>query len=239
MKKLLLLSALVFILASCKKDQIPNDQPDDVFNDENWIRLRIPSGGELRGVAGSIDDTLVVTSNYDTYIITENGTKFTKTSRNLNYIPTLFTRRDTIFALVAQGYEPSTKRHFVSTPSYYSTDKGITWNFAIADYKIAPVTLGLVKTKNNTTYEINYRSGADKNGNGNNWVLRSTIKRIVNGNAMIFKHPIRNEQANNLYLDKNDRLYIPTGGSFSDSEVYIGASLAAPAYLYVSKQPVD
>ena len=238
MNRLFLFSALALLFTACKKDQVSENKLDDTFNDDNWLRLRIPSGGELKAVAGSIDDTLVVSTLYDTYIVTENGTKYLRTTKNLNHTPGLLMQKDTVFALSGLGIDVKMNRRYASIPTYFTLDKGLTWHNAIDHSKLAPMLLGVVTSRNHTTYELNYHSGPDNNGNGSNYVLRTTISKMENGITSQFDHPVKEQQPINLYLDDKERMYIATGGSISDANVYIGASVTEAAYLYISKQPI-
>ena len=72
MKKLILIiTAIAFIIASCKKD----NKPETVKNqdDPNWIKLEIANAGEAYAVAGNIDDTLLVTTKAKAYFTTDKG----------------------------------------------------------------------------------------------------------------------------------------------------------------------
>lgn len=237
MKNFILLLVTIVFVISCKKGETNEETDKEIeFSDKHWDRIRIPDGGQLQAVAGDIDDTLLVTTLYNTYIITDKGTKFSLTTKHLNNTPGLYVNRDTILALSGTSYDPKLDQHYASVPSYYTLDKGVTWYHTSRPsfYMLR----GIVKTKKNVTIQLNYHSGADKNGVGNNFVLRTTISKNENGNISLLDHPIKDEQPINLYLDKKERLYIPTGGSFSESGVYMSASIMSPAYLYISKEPV-
>jgi hypothetical protein len=229
---------MVGFMISCKKDETDEEITKETeFVDKNWNRIRIPDGGQIQAVAGNIDDTLIVTTLYNTFFITNKGTNISLTTTHLNNTPGLYVSRDTIYALSGSSYDVKFQKHYASMPSYYTLDKGATWhsvNFRRPLY----ILTGVVTTKNNSTIQLNYHSGADKNGIGTNYVLKTTISKNENGNTSLFDHPIKEEQPINLYLDKKERLYIPTGGSFSENGVYMSASIMSPAYLYISKEPV-
>lgn len=45
----------------------PAFEPETVikFNDPNWLKLEVPAGGIVSAVAGSMEDTLLVTTTYN------------------------------------------------------------------------------------------------------------------------------------------------------------------------------
>jgi hypothetical protein len=240
MRRSLHILILFLLISACKKyDAVDDLTVEPVFNHKDWNRIRIPDGGEIYAVAGSIDDTLLVTTLYNTYMVTDKGTTFTITSLNLNRTPGLLVNRDTIFALGRDYYDVKYEKHYASSSSYYTLNKGLTWNNT--DYKDSFKIMlnGVVTNKKHITYQLNYHSGPDKNGQGKNWVLPTTISTTDDkGRQLTFEHPIKDEQPINLYLDDKERLYITTGGSFSETGVYIGPSGLSPAYVYITKEPV-
>lgn len=239
MNKIPLLLILILLAAACKKDGF-NEKPEEPgFIDENWLRIKLPDGGEALAVAGNIDDTLLVTTLYNTYMVTENGTKFTRTTTHLNTTPGLLVVKDTIFALNGSSYDASFKKHYASSPSFYTLDKGLSWHPDIRNRSSKLMQTGIVTDKKKITYELKYQAGSDQNGQGQNFVLKTGITKTENGQISPFEHPIKDHQPQNLYLDKDDRLYIPTGGSFNYAGVYMGPSALSPAYIYITKQPVS
>lgn len=241
MNKLFPLIVLVFLVVACKKNSPavipPVTEPE--FLDKNWSRIRIPDGGEVFAVAGNLDDTLLVTTLYNTYMVTDNGLTFTKSKEIIPTVPGLLTVQDTIFALTGNYYDAKFEKNYSGGSSYYTLDMGLSWNSSDSKDAGKVMRKGIVTTANNVTYQLTYRTGPDKNGKGTNWVLPTEIIKIDSlGNGAAFAHPVKNEQPLNLYLDKKGRLYIPTGGSFSNTGVYIGPSALKPAYIYISKEAV-
>lgn len=240
MTKKIYLFLLISISAfACKKTSVPaTENPESNYNEKDWMRIKIPSGGEALAIAGSITDTLVVTSLYDTYLITKNGRKVTPTLKNLRTIPGLLSVQDTIYALVAQSFDAKYEKHFTAIASYYTLDKGQNWhNISLFGKSMLN---GVATSSNRTSFNLQYHAGADLNGNHNsNWVLRTTInKTTASGSSTKFTPPIENRQPINLHIDQNNRLYITTGGGFSDAGVYMSPSSQNPAYIYISKDPV-
>ncbi|TKC08625.1 hypothetical protein [Pedobacter frigoris] len=236
MKKIYLLMSFLFFLIACEKnDDSKFVEVETVFDDPDWIRLKVPAGGEIHSVAGSIDDTLLVTTLAKAYF-TADGGKTWKESKNFSgTVPGLLTSKDTIFAFIASGFDPAMGRKYAGSPTSYTLNKGLTWQSYHDGARFIQTGVATSK-KDLTTYRLKYSSGADTEGNGTNWVLRTTIDRIKrNGEASQFEHPVKDHQPLNLHMDSQDKLYISTGGSFSKTGVYVGASVTSPAYVYVSK----
>ncbi len=60
MNRLLLFLPIIVFFASCSKPDPIDDKPEEpVFSNEHWNRIRIPDGGEILAVAGSIHDTFI------------------------------------------------------------------------------------------------------------------------------------------------------------------------------------
>jgi|GEM_PF-3229604 len=226
------------LITSCEKSETSVELSEEsVFINKDWDRIRIPDGGQLQAVAGNIEDTLLVSTLYNTYMVTKNGKTFTLTSKHLNNTPGLYVSQDTIYALFGSSYDVKYEKYYSGGSNYYTVDKGLNWSLANHNRYIRMLN-GVVSTKNNASIQLNYHVGADKKGNGSNFVLRTTISKTENGLTLPFAHPVVDEQPINLYVDENGRLYIPTGGSFSDTGVYRSASIMSPAYLYISKKPI-
>lgn len=123
MKKLLLIiSAIAFIIASCKKD---NKSPV-VTNQEdpNWIKLEIPNGRTAYAIAGNIDDTLLVTTHTKAYFTTDKG-KIWQESKNFNGpIQGLYTNKDTVMSLLLTGGLELEGTLKASVAQFYTLDMG-------------------------------------------------------------------------------------------------------------------
>lgn len=238
MNKCLFYLLIFLFIASCKKSKTYEDSnSQSTFSDLHWDRILIPEGGQVQAVAGNIDDTLLVSTLYNTYLVTNKGKTITRTSTHLNNTPGFYVVGDTIYALSADSYDERFEKHYASIPSYYTINKGVAWHPAYNKNSLFVLT-GEVTTKENITIKLNYHKGSDKNGKGDNFVHRSTISRTENGNITLLDHPIINEQPINLYLDNKERLYILTGGSFSEAGLYISPPARSQAYLYISKKAI-
>lgn len=239
MKNQFLLLLLLLGMLSCKKsDKAEEINKETTFLNDKWDRIRIPDGGQVQAVAGSIDDTLVVSTLYNTYLVTKKGTAFTLTSRHLNNTPGLYVIKDTIYALSGSSYDAKFENHYAGLPSYYTVNKGVTWHPASHKASLY-IQTGVVVSETNVMIKLNYHVGADKNGKGSNFVLKTSITtKQENGETFLLDHPVVDEQPINLHLDEKDRLYILTGGSFNEAGVYLSPSISSPAYIYITKDSI-
>ncbi|MGN8069199.1 hypothetical protein [Mucilaginibacter sp. 22184] len=158
MKKLtLIITAIAFIVVSCKKDNkspVVTNQPDP-----NWIRLEIPNGKAAYAVAGNIDDTLLVTTWTKAYFTADQG-KTWQESKNFNGpIQGLYTNKDTVMSLLLAGGLGLEGTLKASVAQFYSLDMGKSWNrylnYQRAQKIIMPI--GIVQSaQNKTTYQLKY-----------------------------------------------------------------------------------
>jgi hypothetical protein len=240
MKKVLLLLTCIIFAASCKDKNLVHGIPTSPeILDKDWDRIRIPDGGTALAVIGSIDDTLLVTTLYHTYVIADKGNSIMRTKTVINTTPGLTVVQDTIYAFSGEGYDPNSKTKFAGIPTRYTIDKGLTWHFFTSKPSISKVEIGRVTTKNNITYELDYHTGPDRNGEGDSYIHQTTINKVENGVKSVLKHPIKDAQPSNLYLDSKERLYITSGNTIHATGVVIGNPTSAPAYIYISKVPIS
>lgn len=232
---------LVVAVTGCKKSNTKNEiMKEEVFNDPNWIQIKIPNAGEVNAIAGSIDDTLLVTTRTKAFFTTNKGATWQE-SKNFNgSAPGLLVVKDTIYALVASASDAKYEKTYASLSQYYTLDKGKSWNNSAYQNLYKSMQTGIATSKDGSTFKLNYHTGSDKNGKGNNYVLQTTITRTDRlGNTQSFSYPTK-RQPLNLFVDKQDRLYIPTsGGYFTDAGVLFSSSMSDPAYIYISKKAVS
>jgi hypothetical protein len=238
MNKICILWLAALFAFSCKKTSTPVENPENNYNEQEWMRIQIPGGAEASALAGSITDTLVVAGRYNIYLVTENGSRVTPVSKSLNHIPGLLTVKDTIFALSGESYDAKFEKHYAAIGTYYTLDKGKNWVPTHRPHMF--MVNGEASNTDQTQFKLQYRAGADLNGDkSNNWVLQTyIIKTTASGTTTKFTPPIENRQPLNLHIDKHNRLYIATGGRFSEAGVYMPAISQSPAYIYVSKNAV-
>ena len=235
MKKLvLIITAISFIIASCKKD---NKSPI-VTNQEdpNWIKLEIPNGNVAYAVAGNIDDTLLVTTYTKAYFTTDKG-KTWQESKNFNGpIQGLYTNKDTVMSLLLTGGLELEGTAKASVAEYYTLDMGKSWNRYL-DYQRAQniiKPIGIVQSaQNKVTYELKYNTKpVSANSNAYTHGPTSILK---DGKSLDIPFKVRIE---NLYMDGNDRLYVAASGGVYDQEkdTFIFKEGNTPAVVYVSRK---
>ncbi|SDP25692.1 hypothetical protein SAMN05428975_0889 [Mucilaginibacter sp. OK268] len=235
MKKLLLIiSAIAFIIASCKKD---NKSPV-VTNQEdpNWIKLEIPNGRTAYAIAGNIDDTLLVTTHTKAYFTTDKG-KSWQESKNFNGpIQGLYTNKDTVMSLLLTGGLELEGTLKASVAQFYTLDMGKNWNRYL-DYQRAQKIskpIGIVQSaQNKVIYELKYNT-KPVSTNSNAYTHRPTTI-LREGNTLDFPFNARIE---NLYMDSNDRLYVAASGGIYNKEkdTFTFNGDNTPAVIYVSRK---
>ncbi len=237
---ILLLFLLTTVIGCKKKDVTTEATKEEVFNDPNWIQIKVPNAGEINAVAGSIDDTLLITTRTKALFTTNKGTTWQESKNFSGTVPGLLVVKDTIYALIASGSDAKYEKTFASLSQYYTLNKGVSWNNSAYQNLYKSTQIGISTSKDGSVFKLNYHTGADKNGKGNSNVLQTIITRTDrSGNPQSFIYPTK-RQPLNLFIDKQDRLYIPTsGGYFTDAGVLYASSVSDPAYIYVSKKAVS
>ncbi|RYE22273.1 MAG: hypothetical protein EOP42_24645 [Sphingobacteriaceae bacterium] len=241
MNKFVIFILVLCFATSCSKKEVTKEPlQDQVFNDPNWIQLKIPNAGEVNAVAGSINDTLLVTTRTKALFTSDKGVTWQE-SKNFNGpTPGLLAVKDTIYALIASASDAKYEKTYASLSQYYTLNTGLSWNNSAYQNLHKSMQTGIVTAKDGSTFKLNYHTGSDKSGKGNNYVLQTTISKTDQlGNTQSFTYPIK-RQPLNLFLDKQDRLYIATsGGYFTDAGVLFGPSMFDPAYIYISKNAIS
>ena len=100
MKHVVILLLLCPLLTSCEDDET-NAPPDQDLQD--WTTLIIPNGREAYAIAGSIDDTLLVTTMMSAYYTTDGGDTWQESPDFQGLVPDVVERNDTVYALRAFG----------------------------------------------------------------------------------------------------------------------------------------
>jgi len=235
MKKLILIiTAICFIIASCKKD---NKSPV-VTNQEdpNWIKLEIPNGRVAYAVAGNIDDTLLVTTWTKAYFTTDKG-KTWQESKNFNGpIQGLYTNKDTVMSLLLTSGLELEGTLKASVVQFYTLDMGKTWNRYL-DYRRAQKIskpIGIVQSmQNKVTYTLKYNT-KPVSANSNAYIHGPTTI-LRDGKSLDLPFKVRIE---NLYVDSNDHLYVAARGGVYNQEkdTFTDNSDNTPAIIYVSRK---
>jgi hypothetical protein len=234
MKKLILvITAISFIIISCKKDKSPVVTNQE---DPNWIKLEVPNGITAYAVAGNIDDTLLVTTYTKAYFTVDKG-KSWQESKNFNGpIRGLYTNKDTVMSLLLTGGLELEGTAKASVAEYYTLDMGKSWNRYL-DYQRAEKIskpIGIVQsTQNKVTYVLKYNT-KPVSANSNAYTHGPTAI-LRDGKSIYLPFQVRIE---NLYLDNNDRLYVAASGGVYDKEkdTFTFNEGNTPAVIYVSRK---
>lgn len=238
--KLLKTIAVMMVLSSCAKKELPDVPP--TFNDPNWTRIEIVDGREAHAIYGNIDDTLMVSTLTEIYQTTDKGKTWKRTKVNNQPIYGFLSVRDTIFALQSNSLLKDKIRQATFSQSF-SLDKGFTWDwcskFGISEQRsqeFATVSLDnqiKIKLKEN----IEPFNGGPANGSG--YVLKSDIEVFEHGFSKILPVPFDN-QITNLHVDGAGRLYVSATRAIHDKKTgkYVSTEKNQPAIIYISKKNV-
>ncbi len=238
--KLLKTIAVMMILSSCAKKEVPDVPP--TFNDPNWTRIEIADGREAHAIYGNIDDTLMVSTLTEIYQTTDKGKTWRRTKVNHQPIYGFLSVRDTIFALQSNSLLKDKIRQATFSQSF-SLDKGFTWDwcskFGISEQRsqeFATITLDnqiKIKLKEN----IEPFNGGPANGSG--YVLKSDVEVFEHGFSKILPVPFDN-QITNLHVDQSGRLYVSATRAIHDKKTgkYVSTEKNQPAIIYISKKNV-
>ncbi|CAH0149702.1 hypothetical protein SRABI27_03300 [Pedobacter sp. Bi27] len=232
--------ALMMVLSSCAKKEVPEVPP--TFNNPNWTRIEIANGREAHAVYGSIDDTLMVSTLTEIYQTTDKGKTWQKTKVNHQPIYGFLAVKDTIFALQSNSLRTKENLQLATFSQYFSLDKGFTWDwcskFNISEQRFqefATVYLDdQVKVKLKENLEPIVGSSMSS------YVLKSDIEVFKNGFSEILKVPFEN-QINNVHVDKSGKLYVSAGRGIHDKKTgkYLSAEKSEAAIIYISKKNVQ
>jgi hypothetical protein len=235
MKKLILVvTAISFIIVSCKKDKSPVVTNQE---DPNWIKLEIPNGSAAYAVVGNIEDTLLVTTLTKAYFTTDKG-KTWQGSKNFNGpIKGLYTNKDTVMSLLLTGGLELEGTAKASVAEYYTLDMGKSWKRYLDYLRAEKISkpIGIVQSaQNKVTYELKYNT-KPVSANSNAYTHGPTAI-LRDGKSLDLPFQVRIE---NLYLDNNDRLYVAASGGVYDKEkdtFIFNQGSNTPAVVYVSRK---
>lgn len=216
------------LLASCMTTDksVTPDDPD-------WIRLEAPTGGEAMDVAGNLDSTLFVATNYKVYKTTNQGRSW-EVIRSSHYGPVgLYAKRDTLFILMQRyGNKKVAERY----PDY-TVDGGKTWRrYPNATEFSRPINQ--VQAPDGTTYTVKENSTPMSASSNSAYVNPSDIRKdVVSVQGQIrfpFKHTITS-----LLLDSQNRLYVAVSGTHvpETNRIYCCPE-ELPSVVYISRRPL-
>lgn len=239
--KLLKTIAVVMVLSSCAKKEVP-DVPD-TFNDPNWTRIEIANGRDAHAVYGSIDDTLMVSTLTEIYQTTDKGKTWRKTKVNNHPIYGFLSIKDTVFALQSNAALKDNLR-MATFSQQFSLDKGFTWDwcskYGISEQRYQEFATLYLDNALKIKLKENIEPFNKDSDPWSGYVLKSDIQIFKNGTSKIIQVPFDN-QINNLHVDKSGRLYISVGRGIHDKKTgkYLSAEKSQSAMIYISKKNVE
>lgn len=236
MKSILLACLSLFILSSCQKDknEIVIQNPVEIetpIENPDWYILTAPDARPIEGVYGDIDKSIVITTGLKIYKTDDKG----KTWQMGNYNEPIgifsFTEvQDTllVFNTKSMVSGPSKDQSIYATrPSFYSTDKGISWfpyeNIGYTE-KDPAVLLNKAFTQNGTEYKI---SQTVVDGYVDTDIIATSTGQKVS--------LPQNHQIKSLYFDKKDRLYVSASAAVCGTGNNFSFCKGENGVLYVSK----
>lgn len=236
MKNLFYLGIISLLFFACKNEAIsPQEKTDRETLDPKWIKLTIPEGREALAVAGSIDDTLLVTTWSKTYRSVDKG-KTWQLSRDFNsVIRGLLTNKDTVITLVATGGLELKDTYVASSAQYFTLDYGLTWtHYQKMDASNRFKKIGITDVRDGISYALKYNVQYISD---NSYTHKPTdiVKVTAKGEQKLEFPFIR--KLNNLSFDKNNRLYVAAQGiDYTSGEKTRYDN--SPAIVYVSRKPL-
>ncbi|NLR94635.1 WD40/YVTN/BNR-like repeat-containing protein [Flammeovirga agarivorans] len=208
---------------------------------ENWIEIPIPDGREAFGIAGSLSDTLLVTTWTNAYYSTDSGNTWILSKNFQGPIYDLVDRNDTIFAMQLTTIKdylgpPSIRNQQFSKNGYYfTTDFGKTWEKdETSNYFELESPIGIATSKNGTVYRLNHDL---------NWISANTyeinysdIEKHIGLHWELVDLPVK-YGLNNLYFDKDNHLYVSAKSDKYIVEInYQGPYQTQPGLIYYYKK---
>lgn len=229
----------LLMLFSCSKEK--NTSTSETFNDPNWIRIELPNNRSAHAIYGSIEDTLLVSTIYDNYQITDNGKTLTKTEKKF-YQPAFgFVKsNDTLYALMANHLKDTDGLRFASYAQYHSLNNGMTWNWTELHKNKVELKQKFeeVAVDDNLKFSIKENIEYFPQSTTDGLILKSDLRVSRNGSTSILELPFDN-QITSLHLDKHGKLYISANSGLYDSKTkkYRTEEKRNVALVYISKKP--
>ncbi|RZL44219.1 MAG: hypothetical protein EOP00_20710 [Pedobacter sp.] len=233
---------LILILSSCSKQKLATEIQGD-FNDPNWIKLALTNEREIHAIFGSIEDTLLVSTIYNTYQITENGKKIVKLKKAFNQAVFGFVKsNDTLYALTANHLKYNNGLRFASYAQNFSLDNGLSWNWTDLRKNNADLRKKFqeVVVSDKLSFSIKENIAPFPNSPNSGKVLKSDLIKNQIGFQSIFKLPFNN-QITSLHLDHSGRLYVSTTAALHNQETkeYSNSEKENLAFIFISKNKAE
>jgi hypothetical protein len=237
--KLLKTIAVMMVLSSCAKKELPDVSP--TFNDPNWTRIEIADGKEAHAIYGNIDDTLMVSTLTEIYQTTDKGKTWKRTKVNHQPIYGFLSVKDTVFALQANSLKNKENQLLATFSQFFTLDKGFTWK-RCTQYNVSEERSQEFATVNlDNQVKIKLKENLEPiNGNpDHNYILKRDITIFEHGFSKILPVPFNN-QITNLHVDGAGRLYVSATQSIHDKKT--GKSVSSEknqaAIIYISKKNI-
>jgi hypothetical protein len=242
MKRTALLSLFLLLFVSCKEDE-----PNVVSEEEllGWAKVIIPNGREAHTIAGSIDDTLLVTTMMTAYFTTDGGETWQESPDFGGTVFDVVERNDTVYALWATGQRNYVGPPFIADQNYaslanqYTTDYGSTWQWNTnQNYHDMISPVGIATSESGVTYRIKdiiTPLNPDTTSYRTNY---STVEMYHQGSWQTIEFPFE-YVLNNLHVDEDNRLYVSasTWQYVLDNQIQ-GPDESYPGLVYIYQEPV-
>ncbi len=232
MKKVFFLVVIVSLfISACDEPFVGVEEYAD------WVRLSVPNGREALAIAGDIEETLLVTTATKAFYTTDKGQNWVESKDFQGPVRGLLQRKDTIVALFKERTNQEGGREAV-TGYLYTLDLGRTWKYEETQrYFKATAPIGLTESSWGIKYRIVNHETAIENST-ETLLNPSVIEKWphLNNEWAPLEFPIK-IKANNLYLDKKNRLYVAaSSGSFSETNCHQSPAEKSPAWIFISKR---
>lgn len=232
MRKYFYFFSLLILIACSEDHHVP--EKDNEFNDPDWFKLEIPTGREAYAIAGSIDDTLLVSTWTKVYYTTDQG-KTWKESRDFQGpVMGFLERNDTIFALRASGLDGQ-GQNYATLAQYLTTDHGKNWEYKPQSQ--LKKRIGSTTASSGAEYFLKENMTPDSPGSTSGYVNPTDIMKHYGADAFNISFPYKHNILN-LHVDSEDRLYIAASGGIYNEErnTFYCCDDSMPAIVYVSKR---
>lgn len=207
MKTLLLFSIGILLLACNQEKNVKVTEPRQF---EDWVELVIPNVGETYGIAGDIDDTLLVSTDKGVYITADKGKTWTLSKELLENVLDIAEHEDTVFLLTGYSVQnymgPLTiKNTDYATYCYdFSTDYGKTWHKDPESFCRLSSPIGIANSTSGSVCRLHHYSPTDSPEIESTF---SNVELYMNSTWKNLNFPLK-YNLNNIHIDKMNRLYI-------------------------------
>jgi hypothetical protein len=229
MKKYLLI--FVTILAGCSENE---PRKNSEFSDQRWMKLTIPGARAVYAMAGSIEDTLLVSTWTKAYYTADGGNTWFESFDFHGPVFGFEERSDTIFALRSLTHDMQ-GNPLASLAQFYTVNHGQDWK-PINRHLVLKKSIGRVSLNSGVEYFLKQNSTPVSPGSNNAYINPTDVmKSDVDGvNKIPFPYP---HHILNLHRDVQQRLYLGISAASYQEETntFSGWHENESAILYVSR----